>query len=93
MSLSTALNCAKSWISTAARSPTANGAIMRIDFTAQKAVFSIYRRASECALYRIEKNPEAGAQKQGAYRVVGASGLVLKRGQIFAASSRFSTSG
>ncbi|WP_036263533.1 DUF2794 domain-containing protein [Methylocapsa aurea] len=50
-----------------------------IDFTDQKAVFSIYRRASECALYRIEKIPKL-AKKQGAYCVVAASGLVLKRG-------------
>ncbi|WOJ90300.1 DUF2794 domain-containing protein [Methylocapsa polymorpha] len=50
-----------------------------IDFTAQKAVFSIYRRASECALYRIEKNPKL-ARKQGSYAVVTATGLILKRG-------------
>lgn len=50
-----------------------------VDFTAQKAVFSIYRRASECALYKIEKNPRL-AKKQGAYCVVATSGLVLKRG-------------
>jgi hypothetical protein len=50
-----------------------------IDFTDQKAVFSIYRRASECALYRIEKIPKL-AKKQGAYCIVAASGLVLKRG-------------
>lgn len=50
-----------------------------IDFTPQKAVFSIYRRASECALYRIEKNPKL-ARKQGAYSVVTATGLILKRG-------------
>jgi hypothetical protein len=50
-----------------------------IDFTAQKAVFSIYRRASECALYRIEKTPKL-AKKQGAYCVVTATGLVIKRG-------------
>ncbi len=50
-----------------------------IDFTPQKAVFSIYRRACEYALYRIEKNPRL-ARKQGAYSVVAATGLVLKRG-------------
>ncbi len=50
-----------------------------IDFMAQKAVFSIYRRSSECALYRIEKNPKL-AKKQGAYSVLAANGLVLKRG-------------
>ncbi|MGH6800076.1 MAG: DUF2794 domain-containing protein [Methylocella sp.] len=50
-----------------------------IDFTPQKAVFSVYRRACEYALYRIEKNPRL-ARKQGAYSVVAATGLVLKRG-------------
>jgi len=50
-----------------------------IDFSPQKAVFSIYRRASECALYRIEKNPKL-ARKQGAFSVVSVTGLILKRG-------------
>jgi Protein of unknown function (DUF2794) len=50
-----------------------------IDFTPQKAVFSVYRRACEYALYRIEKNPRL-ARKQGAYSVVTATGLVLQRG-------------
>jgi hypothetical protein len=52
-----------------------------IDFTPQKAVF--YRRACEYALYRIEKTPRL-ARKQGAYSVVTATGLVLKRSTIFA---------
>jgi hypothetical protein len=43
----------------------------------QKAVFSIYRRAAELPLYRIEKIPRA--RKQGAYCVVAASGLILRR--------------
>ena len=47
--------------------------------TDQKAVFSIYRRCSEFPLYRIEKAPK-GAGKLGAYAVVSASGLVLRRG-------------
>jgi hypothetical protein len=50
-----------------------------IDFTPQKAVFWIYRRACEYALYRIEKTPTL-ARKQGAYSVVTATGLVLKCG-------------
>jgi hypothetical protein len=50
-----------------------------IDFTPQKAVFSVCRRACEFALYRIEKNPRL-ARKQGAYSVVTMAGLVLKRG-------------
>jgi len=50
-----------------------------IDFTPQKAVFSVYRRACEYALYRIEKTPRL-ARKQGTYSVVTATGLILKRG-------------
>ncbi len=50
-----------------------------IDFRPDKAVFSIYRRASEVPLYRVEKDP-ALARRQGAYAVVAATGLVLKRG-------------
>jgi hypothetical protein len=50
-----------------------------IDFTAQEAVFSIFRRACEYPLYRIVKNPRL-ARKQGAFSVVAAGGLVLKRG-------------
>jgi hypothetical protein len=50
-----------------------------IDFTPAKAVFSIFRRASEAPLYRIEKNPEL-ARRQGAFCVVAASGLVMRRG-------------
>lgn len=50
-----------------------------LDFTAQKAVFSVYSRASECALFEIEKCPRL-ARRQGLYAVVAASELVLKRG-------------
>lgn len=48
-----------------------------IDFLKGKAVFAIFRRASEMPLYRVEKNPEA---KQGPYAVINTAGLVLKRG-------------
>jgi hypothetical protein len=54
-----------------------------IAFTSQKAIFSVYRRASEVPLYRIEKDPSL-ARKQGAYSVVTATGLILKRGQDLA---------
>ena len=50
-----------------------------IDFTRDKAVFSIFRRTSEMPLYRIEKDPKL-ARRQGAYAVVAATGVVLKRG-------------
>ena len=50
-----------------------------IDFGREKAVFSVFRRASEVPLYRIEKHPKL-ARRQGAYSVVAATGLILKRG-------------
>ena len=50
-----------------------------IDFLRDRAVFSIFRRASEVPLYRIEKDPRL-ARKQGAYSVVSASGHILRRG-------------
>lgn len=54
-----------------------------IDHLRDRAVFSVFRRASEIPLYRIEKNPKL-ARRQGAYSVVAASGLVLKRGHELA---------
>lgn len=50
-----------------------------IDLMREKAVFSVFRRASEAPLYRIEKNPKL-ARRQGAYSVISATGLILKRG-------------
>lgn len=50
-----------------------------LDFTPARAVFSVFRRASEAPLYRIEKNPEL-SRRQGAYAVIAATGLVLRRG-------------
>ena len=50
-----------------------------IDFLKDRAVFSVFRRASEVPLYRIEKDPRL-ARKQGAYSVVSASGHILRRG-------------
>lgn len=54
-----------------------------IDIRREKAVFSVFRRASECPLYRIEKNLKA-ARKQGAYSVIAPTGLILKRGHDLA---------
>jgi hypothetical protein len=54
-----------------------------IDFGAQRAVFSIFRRTSEVPLYRIEKDPKL-ARRQGAYCVVNSSGLILRRGSDLA---------
>ncbi|MFD1697631.1 DUF2794 domain-containing protein [Roseibium aestuarii] len=50
-----------------------------IDLLKEKAVFSVFRRTSEMPLYRIEKDPKL-ARRQGAYSVVAAGGMVLKRG-------------
>lgn len=50
-----------------------------IDFLRDTAQFSVFRRSSEMPLYRIVKDP-ALARRQGAYSVVAATGLILKRG-------------
>jgi len=50
-----------------------------IDFLRDRAVFSIYRRASEVPIYRIEKDPRL-TRKQGMYSVISATGLILRRG-------------
>jgi Protein of unknown function (DUF2794) len=54
-----------------------------IDSFGDHATFSIYRRHSEHPLYRVEKNPKL-ARKQGAFSVVSANGVVLKRGHDLA---------
>lgn len=51
-----------------------------IDHLSDKAVFSAFRRTSEVPLYRIEKIPK-NARRQGAFSVVSAAGMILKRGQ------------
>jgi hypothetical protein len=50
-----------------------------IDMLREKAVFSVFRKASEYPLYRIEKDPRL-ARRQGAYSVITPTGLILKRG-------------
>ena len=54
-----------------------------IDTLKEKAVFSVFRRSSEMPLYRIEKTPRL-ARRQGAYSVIAATGLILKRGHDLA---------
>ena len=54
-----------------------------IDFTRDRAVFSVFRRAAEVPLYRIEKEPKLAA-RQGAFSVSNAAGLILKRGHELA---------
>jgi hypothetical protein len=51
------------------------------------AVFSIFRRAAENPLYRVEKRPKLRA-KQGIYAVLGVDGQVLRRGADLAAVLR-----
>src|SRR5712672_531371 len=50
-----------------------------IDFLRDRAVFSVFRRASEVPIYRIEKSPKL-ARRQGAYSVISATGLIVRRG-------------
>ena len=54
-----------------------------LDFLKDRAVFSIFRRATEHPLYRIEKVP-ALRQKQGQFAVIAPGGLILKRGHDLA---------
>jgi hypothetical protein len=51
-----------------------------MSFLREMAVFSVFRRATECPLYRIEKHPRLRG-RQGMYCVIGMDGQVLKRGQ------------
>jgi hypothetical protein len=50
-----------------------------IDFLKDRAVFSVFRRSSEMPIYRIEKDPRL-ARRQGAYSVISATGLIMRRG-------------
>jgi hypothetical protein len=50
-----------------------------IDFLKDRAVFSVFRRSSEVPLYRIEKSPRL-ARRQGAFSVISATGLIVRRG-------------
>ncbi len=45
----------------------------------EACAFSVFRRASEAPLYRIEKRP-ALARRQGAWAVIGQGGMILRRG-------------
>lgn len=50
-----------------------------LDFLRDRALFSIYKRASERPLYVVEKNPKL-RNKQGQYMVLAQDGRILKRG-------------
>lgn len=54
-----------------------------MSFLREVAVFSVFRRAAEHPLYRIEKHPRL-RQRQGIYAVVGMDGQILKRGHDLA---------
>lgn len=54
-----------------------------IDSLRDVAVFSIFRRASEAPLYRIEKRPKL-AKRQGAWLVQASNGANLRRGHDLA---------
>jgi hypothetical protein len=50
-----------------------------IDYLKDRAVFSVFRRACEVPVYRIEKNPRL-SRRQGTYSVISATGLIVRRG-------------
>ena len=54
-----------------------------IDHLSDRAIFSVFRRASETPLFSIVKDPSL-ARRQGAYSVVAATGQILKRGHELA---------
>ena len=59
-----------------------------IDGLKDSAVFSVFRRASEAPLYRIEKRP-ALARRQGAWAVISQAGMILRRGHELEQVLRF----
>jgi len=59
-----------------------------MDGLSDAAVFSVYKRASEQPLYRIEKRP-ALARRQGAWAVIGQGDMVLRRGHELEQVLRF----
>jgi Protein of unknown function (DUF2794). len=59
-----------------------------INMHKDRAVFSIFKRAAEMPIYRVEKQP-ALARRQGAYSIVSAEGVILKRGQDLASVLKF----
>lgn len=50
-----------------------------MSFLKEVAIFSIFRRAAEHPIYRIEKRPKLRG-RQGIYSVIGLDGQILKRG-------------
>ena len=54
-----------------------------MSFLRDAAVFSIFRRAAEHPLYRIEKRPKL-RNSQGIYAIIAMDGRILKRGHDLA---------
>ncbi len=54
-----------------------------MSFLRDAAIFSVFRRATEHPLYRIEKRPRL-RNAQGLYAVIGMDGRILKRGHDLA---------
>lgn len=54
-----------------------------MSFLRDMAVFSVFRRAAETPLYRIEKHPRL-RMRQGMYALIGMDGQVLRRGHDLA---------
>lgn len=54
-----------------------------IDHLKDAAIFSVFRRAAETPLFRIEKRP-ALASRQGAFAIISTTGCILKRGKDLA---------
>ncbi|MFO1174773.1 MAG: DUF2794 domain-containing protein [Paracoccaceae bacterium] len=50
-----------------------------LSFLRDMAIFSVFRRAAETPVYRIEKHPRLRL-RQGIYALVGMDGQVLRRG-------------
>jgi len=59
-----------------------------MSFLRDMAVFSVFRRAAENPLYRIEKRP-ALAKRQGAWSILGHGGHILRRGHELEQVLRF----
>jgi hypothetical protein len=59
-----------------------------IDGLSDAAVFSVFKRASEQPIYRVEKRP-ALARRQGAWAVLGQGDMVLRRGHELEQVLRF----
>jgi hypothetical protein len=70
---------AASFLAPASRVTFDRRELNRIFGLKDRAVFSVFRRASEVPVYRIEKSPKL-ARRQGAYSVISATGLIVRRG-------------